>query len=101
MTRGPSRRWGAGVLGALVLGALLFAISGWWVSERRAIHSMEPAAREALFQQSWKGFEQLCLKDPSDAFLDRCHDQARFLLLFPECQGACLEQARLRTRALR
>ncbi len=86
---------------ALVLGALLAAVIGWLSAERRAVLSMAPAPRAALFQKSWEGFERLCQADRSDAFADRCREQARFLLLFPECDGACQARARLHTGAFR
>ncbi|QSQ21251.1 hypothetical protein JY651_39665 [Pyxidicoccus parkwayensis] len=101
VARGPSRlRW-ALVLSALVLAGVLLAVAGWLESEQRAILSLEPSARAALFQETWEGFEQLCVEGPRDAFVERCREQAHFLQLFPECKGTCVEQARLRTRAFR
>ncbi|WP_426734148.1 hypothetical protein [Myxococcus faecalis] len=93
--------WWRDLLCILALGASLALVVGWLGSERRAVLSLEPEERALVFQESWDGFQRLCSASSPPGLSARCREQARFLLLFPECQGACQEQARLQGRALR
>lgn len=93
--------WWKDLLSILALGASLALVVGWLGSERRAVLSLEPDERALVFRESWDGFQRLCSAPSQSGLIPRCREQARFLLLFPECQGACQEQARLHGRALR
>jgi|GEM_PF-6878684 len=96
-----ARPWWKDLLWMLGLGVALAAMVGWLASERRAVLTLEPEARAAVFDDAWAGFQRLCSAPLHTGLVPRCREQARFLLLFPECQGACLEQARVHGRALR
>ncbi|TQF16642.1 hypothetical protein FJV41_07420 [Myxococcus llanfairpwllgwyngyllgogerychwyrndrobwllllantysiliogogogochensis] len=96
-----ARPWWKDLLWVLALGGALATMVGWLASERRAVLSLEPDARAAVFDDAWAGFQRLCSTPMHTGLVPRCREQARFLLLFPECQGACQEQARLHGRALR
>jgi len=91
---GLARPWWKDLLAMVALGAVLALLVGWLASERRAVLAMEPAAREAVFREAWEGFQRLCVETREAALRARCREEARFLLLFPECQGACREQGR-------
>ncbi len=75
-----------GVLAVLLLVAGLFWVLG---AEQRAINTMEPGKRVAVFQQSFATFESLCGEYPGEALMSNCRRQARFLRRFPECDVVC------------
>ncbi|WP_338872256.1 hypothetical protein [Myxococcus stipitatus] len=93
--------WWKDLVRVFLLGGAMAAVVGWLASERRAVHALEPEERAAAFQQEWEGFQRLCGTPTHQGLVPRCREQARFLLHFPECQGACQELARLHGRALR
>lgn len=96
-----ARPWWKDLLWVLGLGVALAAVVGWLASERRAVLTLEPQDRAAVFDDAWAGFQRLCSAPLHTGLVPRCREQARFLLLFPECQGECREQARVLGRALR
>ncbi|WP_163867777.1 hypothetical protein [Myxococcus eversor] len=96
-----ARPWWKDLLWMLGLGVALAAMVGWLASERRAVLTLEPESRAAVFDDAWASFQRLCSAPLHTGLVPRCREQARFLLLFPECQGACREQAQLHGRALR
>ncbi|MCP3099259.1 hypothetical protein LZ198_10290 [Myxococcus sp. K15C18031901] len=91
---GLARPYWKDLLAMVALGCALALVVGWLASERRAVMSLEPAARAAVFRESWEGFQRLCVKTREPALVPRCREEARFLLLFPECQDTCRELAR-------
>lgn len=83
------------VLAPLFLLAL--ALAWFWSlgAERRAIQSMEPAERRAVYEQSFGELQILCGTAPrGDALEKRCLEQVLFILKFPECDARCDEIAR-------
>jgi hypothetical protein len=79
--------WGGLVL-LLLLALGLYDLT----AERRAIEKMEPQARAALYQETWKSFRTLCQEQTSLALASRCREQAQFIQSFPECDEACRQQ---------
>lgn len=77
-----------------VLAVVLLVAGLFWAlgAEQRAIDSMKPGKRAAVFQQSFASFEALCREDPGGALTSDCRRQARFLGQFPECGAACHER---------
>jgi hypothetical protein len=79
----------------LVAIALVVVLAGvlWMVgAEQRAIDSMEPGKRAAVFQQSYASFDALCHEDPGGPLTSDCRRQALFLRQFPECGAGCHER---------
>ena len=59
--------------------------------QRRAIMALAPAERQALVDRTLSNLDALC----RDAVLSRqCEDEARLLMLIPECDRACRQRAR-------
>jgi hypothetical protein len=86
------------VLAPLFLLAL--ALAWFWSlgAERRAIGSMEPAQRRAVYEQAFGEVQRLCGAGPrGDALEKRCQEQIQFVLQFPECDVSCQELARSHT----
>jgi len=87
----PEKRKRAVRAVGVVLAALLLVAGLLWVlgAEQRAINAMEPGKRAVVFQQSFASFETLCGGYSGEALMANCRRQARFLRLFPECDGSC------------
>ncbi len=79
--------WG-GLFLLLLLAVVIYDLT----AERRAIEKMEPQARAALYQETWKSFRTLCQEQASLALASRCREQAQFIQSFPECDEACRQQ---------
>lgn len=75
---------------ATVLVPLLLLVAWvWWLgSERRAVRAMPPAERVAVYEETMRGFEDLCTP-PRAGLESHCRRQAAFLLNFPECTQHC------------
>lgn len=76
----------------LALGTALLAGTLLWLwmltAERRAVRSLPPERRAAVYAGRLRAFEVTC--EPPRAGLEgRCRDEARFLELFPECDARC------------
>lgn len=80
---------------AMVLVPLLLLIAWvWWLgSERRAIRALPADERTALFEQTMRGFDDLCVP-PRTGLELHCRREASFLLNFPECERHCLNVTR-------
>ncbi len=87
--------------GGLFVLLLIILLVRSLTAEQRAIDSMEPQARAALFRDTWQSFQTLCQKQPAPALASRCSDQALFLQRFPECDEACHQQLDSFTRPSR
>jgi hypothetical protein len=75
---------------AMALGVALVLRPGGEAAERRALERMAPLERQALYQETLRSTESICAQAGTDeALVDRCMDNARFLLAFPECDDAC------------
>lgn len=77
---------------ALVLMAVaVFAFWAWRSgAEERAIASLPSDQRAELFRRELASFTMLCGQGPRDDELqDQCKEKAKFILVFPECDGAC------------
>jgi hypothetical protein len=86
------------VLAPLFLVAL--ALAWFWSlgAERRAIGSLAPAERRAVYDQAFGEVQRLCGAGPRDDALERrCQEQIQFVLQFPECDARCQEIARSHT----
>lgn len=70
-----------------VLGAIAFWI--WSAgAERRALRSLPPAERQAVYGRTLENFRAVCAS--GDLALDEyCRGQAQILLAFPECDVSC------------
>jgi hypothetical protein len=84
-----------GVLTALgiAVAGLLLGMLQWNADrqQRRAIMALAPAERRALVERTLRNLDLLC----DHAMLSRqCEDEARLLLLVPECDRACQQRAR-------
>ena len=76
------------ILAGIVVGALQWNADQ---EQRQAIIALAPAERQALVQRTLSNLDTLC----RDAVLSRqCEDEARLLLLIPECERPCQQRAR-------
>ena len=78
-------------LGIIVAG-LLVGLLQWHVDQeqRRAISLLSVTERRALVERTLLNLDALC----GDAVLSRpCEDEARLLLIIPECDDACRRRA--------
>lgn len=81
----------AGLLVVALAGVLLWSMG----AERRAIRDMDPRERRAVYEQAVGELDRLCGAGPRDDALEqRCRDQIRFVVQFPECDAHCQEIAR-------
>jgi hypothetical protein len=88
--------WG-GLALLLLVAVLVYALLG----EQRALEKMDPQARAALYEETWRGFRTLCQQQASPALAPRCREQAKFLQRFPECDVACRQELSSVARPLR
>lgn len=74
----------------VVVPLLLLVAWVWWLgAERRSIRALPPAERAALFEQTMRGFDALCVP-PRSGLEQHCRREASFLVNFPECTEHCL-----------
>jgi hypothetical protein len=65
-------------------------------AEQRALSSMAPDERRAVYERAMENLKVLCGQGPrTDALERECADQIRFVLQFPECDEACRSIARM------
>ena len=83
-------------IAAVLVVALLGAVLVWSMgAEKRAIARMDPVQRRAVYENAFGELKRLCGSGPRDDALEqRCREQIRFVLEFPECDAACQEIAR-------
>jgi hypothetical protein len=77
----------------IILAGILVGTLQWNADreQRRAIMMLAPAERQALVERTLRNLDSLC----GDAVLSRqCEDEARLLLLIPECERPCRQRAR-------
>jgi hypothetical protein len=86
------------VAGAVVI-ALAVTLSGLTCGESRGTQEdlarQAPVERAAYFERAWTDLAAGCRAGPgeSDAVHHHCVEQARFVLLFPECTADCRSRA--------
>ena len=83
--------------GFVVAAAVACAVFGWlWSrqSEQRAIRAMPEAERAALYRRTFDDLAKVCNPERAPELQGHCHEQAEFILNFPECDGSCGELAR-------
>jgi cytochrome b pre-mRNA-processing protein 3 len=73
---------------------VLLALAGLFVlwqapAERRSVTELAPAERAAVFQEALQRYRVLCREEGAPAVRAECAQQAQYLQLFPECDGAC------------
>jgi hypothetical protein len=86
-------RQGALLALGIILAGILVGILQWNADQeqRRAIQALAPSERQALVERTLRNLDALC----GDAVLSRqCEDEARLLLLIPECEPPCQQRAR-------
>lgn len=78
----------------IVVALAAFALLAYFVwdqgAERRAIRNLPAQERRALYERTLRTLESSC--DPKtrpEGLADYCHDQAKFIAQFPECDAAC------------
>ncbi|MBF5045246.1 hypothetical protein FGE12_22770 [Aggregicoccus sp. 17bor-14] len=82
-------------LGRMGVALLLLVLFGgffllWQTrGEQRAVGTLTPAQRTAVFQEALGRYKVLCKDGGTPAVRAECTEQARYLRLFPECDGAC------------
>ena len=90
----PMRHRTLGRIAMVLVPLLLLVVWVWWLgAERRAIRSLPPTERSALFEHTMRGFEDLCMP-PRNGLEQHCRRQASFLVNFPECDEHCLSLTR-------
>lgn len=78
----------------VVVPLLALVVWVWWLgAERRAVRALPPDERGALFEQTMRGFQDLCVP-PRTGLEQHCRRQAAFLVNFPECDEPCLSLTR-------
>jgi hypothetical protein len=83
-----------GRIAAILVPLLLLVVWIWWLgAERRAVRALPSAERGALFAETMRGFEDLCVP-PRAGLEQHCRREASFLLNFPECDDRCLSVTR-------
>lgn len=92
-----ARVWGLGLLAGLViiLAVVLVRAGG---EEERALRRLPPAERAALYHRTMDTLTSVCAGERRDELRDLCSDQARLVLLFPECDASCQTTAREQLR---
>ncbi len=85
----PPWSWRAAIRGAIVVLAALGGWFWWQGAERRALLSMPPAERQAVYQRELANFDRLCTQNPPDSLADECRHRAWVLSWLPECDVAC------------
>ena len=77
----------AGVATAVAAGTLWYASE---TAEGGAISQLPAAERKALFQRTLRTLSTTCAPSTKPSGLDPfCHEQAEFIVQFPECDDAC------------
>jgi hypothetical protein len=87
------RRQGVMLAVGIIVAGILVGSLQWNADqeERRAILELLPAQRQALIERTLGNLDALC----GDAVLSRqCEDEARLLLLIPECGRSCQQRVR-------
>ena len=87
------RRHGVLLALGVIIAGILVGVLQWNADQeqRRAILALAPGDRQALVERTLGNLDALC----GDAVLSRqCEDEARLLLLIPECDRACRQRAR-------
>ncbi|MBY0276233.1 hypothetical protein K2Z84_12880 [Candidatus Binatia bacterium] len=83
-----------GRIAVVVVPLVLLVVWVWWLgAERRAVRALPPAERGALFEQTMRGFADLCVP-PRAGLEQHCRREASFLLNFPECDARCVAVTR-------
>ena len=85
---------------AAIVATLAIAVAAgalWYASETAelgAISRLPAAERRALYQRTLRTLETSCAPTTKPSGLDQfCHEQAEFIVQFPECDQACLAVA--------
>lgn len=74
----------------MVCAAMVLTISRQRGLEESALLRMSNEARQRVFDGALTSLRELCRQpDASPELEGRCHQQARFVSLFPECTGPC------------
>lgn len=91
-------RWskvGRSNLAKMAATLIVLLVLAFWVwqqgAARRSIARLSPEARAAFFERTRVNLEALCQPAPTGSE-DLCQEQARLLLLFPECDRACRDR---------
>jgi hypothetical protein len=93
----PSRRVVSAIL-AIAVALLLLTWLWQYGAERRAVLSLPPAERAAVFARELANFKTLCTSPAhADSLADQCRAKASFLREFPECDSACAQIIGART----
>ena len=83
------------VLAAIALIAALFGAWFWLMrADARALRALPDRQRLHLYQMTYDSLTSLCAVDVPFVLKEHCHQQARLILGFPECDGGCQELAR-------
>jgi hypothetical protein len=81
-------------IATVVLPLAAFVLWVWWLgAERRAVRALPPTERAAVFDETMRGFKDLCTP-PRNGLEKHCRRQASFLMNFPECDEQCLTLTR-------
>jgi hypothetical protein len=95
-TPAPRRtHWAIGGLVAAAAIALIVVHGG---SESRAMGSLAPVERAALFHRTMDTLTGVCAGEGRHQIRGLCREQAQLALLFPECDAACQATAREQLR---
>jgi hypothetical protein len=84
------------VLLAMIVALLIVVGVLTHLSVQNDVSRLEPARRAEIFRRAHGELRETCvLPDAADGPLrDHCIEIAKFILLFPECNGPCAELAR-------
>lgn len=83
--------WILGPLAALAIFAAVLLRAG---DADRALRSLPPAERSALYHRTLDNLRSVCAGEERTELRDFCRGQAQLALLFPECDAACRATAR-------
>ena len=88
------RRWRRYAAPALAIFAVLVAVLLGAITQRQKdkdVRDLPPGARAQIFQQSLTEVRSTCIEAYAQRgpLREHCIDQARFLMLFPECGSEC------------
>lgn len=84
------------LIAVIVVMLAIAALALWWGrhQEAKAIRSLPPDHRRALYENTRRQVQLECAPDAPPGLHHSCVQSARRLLDFPECDSACKELAR-------
>jgi hypothetical protein len=88
---GSDRRWAIAkwLLTVLVVIAGLGTWHGYYTSKTREILRLPEQERRVLYEHTKETLQTVCMHPTGPSVRDYCHEQAEFILRFPECDEAC------------